>query len=64
MTKEELKKEITSNGGYMPNTDAVNTANEYANDYDWDNEWESFDPIEACRDAFLAGIQYAISRLD
>lgn len=58
----ELKELVKNNGigsdGY-PN-DVRKQAIDFANDYDWEHEWEAFDPIEACQDAYMAGIWFAI----
>lgn len=61
-TKEEMLKSIGVNQGYKGG-EAWDSANEFANDYDWDAEWEAFDPQEAVEDAFISGIKWAVEHL-
>lgn len=59
---EAMVKPSNNEKGYIP-SEAMELGYEFANDYDWDKEWEAFDPIEACADAYVAGIRFAIEKL-
>lgn len=61
-TKEEMLESIKCKNGYQGG-EAWEAAHEFMTDYDWDSEWESFDPQEAMKDAFVSGIQWALSHL-
>jgi len=61
-TKEELLESIKVKDGYASG-EAWDVANEYTNEYDWDNEWEAFDPQEAMTDAVIFGIRWAMEHL-
>lgn len=64
MTLKELEKMVNArNNGFVENNYATNSATNFANDYNWDAEWESFNPIEACVDAYLEGIRFAIREI-
>lgn len=58
MTLEELKNLVKYSNK------AINEAISFTSDYDWNHEWESFSPIEACKDAYIEGIWFAINNLE
>lgn len=61
-TKEEMLSSIAPKDGYVSG-EAHEAAQEFTNDYDWEQEWEAFNPIEAMNDAFIYGIKWALEHL-
>ena len=64
----ELKdlEQLAQNGGVDKNgypTDVRKQGIAFTNDYDWDKEWEAFDPQEAMADAYVAGFALALKML-
>lgn len=61
-TKEEMLSSITPKDGYVGG-EAREAAKVFTHDYDWEQEWEAFDPIEAMQDSFISGIKWALEHL-
>lgn len=57
ISAQELKKLLSKK-------ELVDAAEEFAGDYDWDNEDDYVDGEEACKDAFVWGFKFAISYLE
>lgn len=53
---QELKKLINQK-------ELIDAAQEFAGDYDWDNEDEYIDGKEACQDAYIEGVRFAMNYL-